>query len=367
MTTYRAGGSFFEVPHTAVYLLLSANIVISGICFSQSGAPAVPGALLYQYGAMYPSALQRHEYWRLIAYGFLHINLIHLAINMLCLALWGGHLERRIGSLYFLIVYACGLAFGAIIGNAIHSPPYLTVGASGATSGILGALLCLWILDKIDLRANFFAINIGLNIAFALSNLRIDWGVHLGGFAAGLIACAVLDLIEKINARLLRSKFPEFVKTNFFALACACGLLLWSNAPAAMAAGSEAWVAAGAFITICLLVVKMVDVVLSLKKGLAIIVIALAISNAAVVALGSAMSASFLSLACASHRSIGPISIDSLVATACSNPVLTITTASGCALALTLLLYSQELERGIGDIGFVGASLQAERKRRQGL
>ena len=186
-------------------------------------------------------------------------------------------------------------------------------------------------------------------------------------FAAGLIACAVLDLIEKITACLLRSKFPEFVKTNFFALACACGLLLWSNAPAAMAAGSEAWVAAGAFITICLLVVKMVDVVLSLKKGLAIIVIALAISNAAVVALGSAMSASFLSLACASHRSIGPISIDSLVATACSNPVLTITTASGCALALTLLLYSQELERGIGDIGFVGASLQAERKRRQGL
>jgi hypothetical protein len=34
---------------------------------------------------------------------------------------------------------------------------------------------------------------------------------------------------------------------------------------------------------------------------------------------------------------------------------------------LTLLLYSQELSRGIGDIGFVGASLQTERKRRQGL
>jgi rhomboid protease GluP len=104
-----------------------------------------------------------------------------------------------------------------------------------------------------------------------------------------------------------------------------------------------------------------------LKKRLAIIVVALATSNAAVVALGSAMSASSLSLACASHRSIGPISIDSLVATACSNPVLTITIASGCALELTLLVYSRELHRGIGDIGFVGASLHAERKRRQGL
>jgi hypothetical protein len=79
------------------------------------------------------------------------------------------------------------------------------------------------------------------------------------------------------------------------------------------------------------------------------------------------MSASSLSLACTSHRSIGPISIDGLVATACSSPVLTITIASASALALTLLLYSQELHRGINDIGFVGTSLQAERKRRQGL
>ncbi len=211
----------------------------------------------------------------MLAYGFLHINLVHLTTNMLCLALWGGHLEKRVGSLYFLIIYASALVFGAVIGNAIHSTPYLTVGASGATSGILGALLCLWILGRSDLQANFFAINIGLNIAFALSNSRIDWGVHLGGFAAGLIACAILDLVEKINAHVLRSKFPEFVKTNIFALACACGLLLWSNAPAA-AAGSEAWLPAAAFIVIWLLVVKMVDIVLSLKKGLAVIVIALA-------------------------------------------------------------------------------------------
>ena len=366
MTTYRAGGDFFEVPHTAVYLLLTANIVIAGICFSQSGAPAASAALLYHYGAMYSSALQRHEYWRLIAYGFLHINLVHVTTNMLCLALWGGHLEKRVGSLYFLIIYACALVFGAIIGNAIHSTPYLTVGASGATSGILGALLCLWILGKIELQASFFAINIGLNIAFALSNSRIDWGVHLGGFAAGLIACAILDLVEKINARVLRGKFPEFVKTNVFALACASALLLWSNAPA-MAAGSEAWVPAGVFLAICLLVVKAVDIVLSLKKGLAVIVIGLAIANAAAVVLGSALSASLLSPACASHRSLGPIPIEGLVAAACANPVPTIAIAAGLALTLTLLLYSHELARGLGDIGFVGASLQAERKRRQGL
>jgi len=37
------------------------------------------------------------------------------------------------------------------------------------------------------------------------------------------------------------------------------------------------------------------------------------------------------------------------------------------ALALTLLLYSQDLYRGIDDVGFIGTSLRAERKRRQGI
>ena len=73
-------------------------------------------------------------------------------MNMLCLVLWGGHLERRVGPAYFLVIYLCAMVFGAIIGNGIHSTPYLTVGASGATSGILGALLCLWILGKLNVQ-----------------------------------------------------------------------------------------------------------------------------------------------------------------------------------------------------------------------
>ncbi len=128
------------------------------------------------------------------------------------------------GPAYFLIIYLCAMVFGAVIGNGIHSTPYLTVGASGATSGILGALLCLWILGKLDVRFDFFAINIGLNIAFALGNSRIDWGVHLGGFAAGLIACALLDLIEKarsLRASLQISRSREG-QSHSVGLCCCC-------------------------------------------------------------------------------------------------------------------------------------------------
>jgi membrane associated rhomboid family serine protease len=86
---------------------------------------------------------------------------------MLCLVLWGGLLEKRIGPSYFVLIYVCAVIAGGVVSNATHTGPYLSVGASGGISGILGALLCLWILGSIDLTASFFVANIGLNIALA--------------------------------------------------------------------------------------------------------------------------------------------------------------------------------------------------------
>jgi len=367
MTTYRSGGGFFEVPHAAVYLLLTANIAMYGLCLLQSDAGVISAELLFRNGAMYSSAIDRHQYWRLIAYGFLHSSLFHLMSNMFCLVLWGGHLERRIGSLYFVVIYGCAVIFGAVVGAFTHSGPYLTVGASGGTSGILGALLCLWILGKIDLQANFFVINIGLNIALALSYSRIDWGAHLGGFAAGLIACAIIDLLEKANSLVLRCKFPEFVKVNLFVVACVLGLLLWDKLSAALALGTGGSRLVVAYAAACFLVIKLSDIVLSMNKGLAIIVVVLATTNAAVVLFGGNALESSLSLGCALHRPGKIIQVEPLLGAICSNPGLTIGVVAACLFALTILLYSQELYRGIKDVGFVGASLRAERKRRQGI
>ena len=82
MRTRRFGQGFFEIPHAAVYTLLIATLVISGLPFIQAGGPSAPGELLYRYGAMYSTVLARHEYWRLVAYGFLHFDFVHLTVNM---------------------------------------------------------------------------------------------------------------------------------------------------------------------------------------------------------------------------------------------------------------------------------------------
>lgn len=356
MSGFQINRRFFESPHPATYFLLTANIVIYALCVSQSGLTAIPGMLLFRNGAMYAQAIERHEYWRLVASGFLHANLFHLATNMICLALWGGHLERRIGPTYFVVVYVCALIGGAVVSNLTHTSQYLSVGASGAISGILGALLCLRILGKIDLPLNFFLINIGLNVALAFSARNIDWGAHLGGFVAGMAVCAALDLVEKANIYLLRCKFPESAKLNLFLLATGgvllltllVGIPLWSRLLACVVAGVG--------------VVKTLDIVLSRQKGLALAVVGFSIANAALLL---SLAIALIPSACTFSPAI--TQMRNLLAAVCANPNVTFAVVTAGSFVLTLLLYSQELARGMKDIGFVSAAMTGERKRRYGL
>jgi membrane associated rhomboid family serine protease len=357
--------SFFASPHAVVYLLIAANVLIYGLCLAQTGMVAIPPDILLRDGAMYSSAIGRHEYWRLFSYGFLHANLFHLTANMICLALWGGHLERRVGAFYFIVIYVCALVAGALVSNATHSGPYLTVGASAAISGVLGALLSLRILARVDLPANFFVVNIGLNVALAFGNSSIDWGAHLGGFAVGMIACALLDIVEKANALLFRCKFPEFVKTNAFVLIAGTALLFWDTGPAA--AASKNLLPVLAYVIACCIAVKLADVALSIKKGLAIVALSFCVANAALLFVAGRSLAPVLAASCASDRFQVASRIEPMRATACANLNATLDIIAAAAFVLTLLLYWQDIHRGIKDVGFVGASLRAERSRRRGI
>ncbi|HUI94390.1 MAG TPA: rhomboid family intramembrane serine protease [Xanthobacteraceae bacterium] len=361
-------GRLFESPHAAVYLLLTVNVLVFALCLRQSGGEPFSGELLLRDGAMSSAAIARGEYWRLVTSGFLHANLLHLTTNMLCLALWGGHLESRVGAFYFLVVYVAALIAGGLVGALTHSGPYLSVGASGAISGILGALLCLWILAKIDLTANFFVINIGLNVALAFSARNIDWGAHLGGFAAGMLSCALIDLLERANVFVLRCKFPEFVKVNLLIGVIGVALPFWRAASTAPMLGSDKRVAVLVFLLAGALVVKLCDVLLSLKRGLAIVACAFAVANAALVWFLSDVFGSSVQAACASRasESVGEIAA-ALRDAVCANVTLASIVAAAVAGTLTLLLYAQQLERGIKDVGFIGASMRGERKRRRGI
>jgi rhomboid protease GluP len=354
---------FLEVPHALTLVLVLANVAAYGWCVHQAGTPAIPSDVLLRDGAMYSHALEQHDYWRLLTYGFLHADGVHLAGNMICLLLWGGHLERRIGHLYFLLIYIVALVIAALVSDRIYAGEYLTVGASGATSGILGALLFLGLAAKIDLPASFFVVNIGLNVALAAGNPRINWAAHVGGFAAGLIGCALLDLIEHTNIYLFRCKFPEFVKLNGFVLvAASTAYLLTVPWPVPLSHGPGAAVLAALAIGL-IVAIKLCDLILSVKKGLALVVVLLACANAAfVLGLVGTHTPAFTGVCAITLPYLQPVLV-----IACSNAI-TAQIAGAVAIGLaTIVACWRSFVRGLNDVGFVAASLRAERARRMGI
>jgi membrane associated rhomboid family serine protease len=352
----------FESPQRTVQLLLAANIVVYGLCMMQSGQANIPGELLFRYGAMYSGAIERGEYWRFITAGFLHDTPLHILGNMLCLVLWGGPLERRLGAFYFTCIYLSGLVGGSIVSYVTHVGPYLSVGASGAISALLGALLSLRLLRLVGLPWSFFVINIGLNIALAASASRIDWGAHLGGFAAGMIVCACLDILERIFPVLLRCKFPEFVKMNGFIVFAIVAAYCWHMAGTALFQ-QNVLVFALVAIAAGLVGIKVIDLILSMKKGLAVVAGAFALANPALVLLWGGAPAQALASLCAG-RSGPPNTAASAICTNTDSAILVVALA---VLAFTVLLYWPQFTRGLSDIGFVAAGLRGERARRQRL
>jgi membrane associated rhomboid family serine protease len=349
----------FEFPHTATALLLAINVMVYALVLQRSGAPVPSPAALFRSGAVYSGALARHEYWRLVAYGFLHVSMLHILTNMACLVWWGGPLEKRIGMAYFLLIYFASVIAGALVGIFTSPGLYLSVGASAGISGILGALLCLKLIKRIDLPVSFFVINLGLNVVVAFIG-RVDWRAHLGGLVAGMAVCAIVDAFEVAAPKLMRCKFPEFVKLN---LGILFAVVAWLTdfSPSAIVAALVVLMAAA----------KAIDVALSQPRGLAGTVAILAVANAAV---GGAIAAQMLP-ANGGGITLPPnlvpwaaSALRSLIEAAASVPVIATLIVFVAVLGLTPLVYWPELMRGLNDRGgFVAAGFRAERGRRRGL
>jgi membrane associated rhomboid family serine protease len=82
--------------------------------------------------------------WQLLTYGFLHGGLVHLAFNMLTLAMFGSQVEYVWGARRFLTFYLVCVAGAALCQLAVGwwtlsqgGQAYPTLGASGGIFGLL--------------------------------------------------------------------------------------------------------------------------------------------------------------------------------------------------------------------------------------
>jgi membrane associated rhomboid family serine protease len=173
--------------------LIAVNIGIYLLELLLGGQINGTGNRIYEEGVLAAPLVADGEWWRLVTSAFLHYGPIHLGLNMLVLYLVGPALEEYLGhGRYALLYLVSGLA-GAAGALAVH-PNSLTVGASGAIWGIMGAALILeWRKIYVFGGQALGLVVFNLVITFLIPGISV--GGHIGGLiGGGLAAFAFIGL-----------------------------------------------------------------------------------------------------------------------------------------------------------------------------
>ncbi|HWD11507.1 MAG TPA: rhomboid family intramembrane serine protease [Solirubrobacteraceae bacterium] len=169
----------------------TSSVFLKGALLGSSEAPGLAG-----------EGVAHGQIWRIVTGGFLHENLLHIGFNMWVLYYLGTMLEPALGRLRFGAIYAVSLLCGSL-GALLVSPHSITVGASGAVFGIMGAAAVEMRARQIPLMQSGVGglIVINLIISFTLSG--ISWGGHVGGLIGGALAALAFQQAERRRAQAL--------------------------------------------------------------------------------------------------------------------------------------------------------------------
>ncbi len=170
-----------------IYILMVVNIAVF-LAMQLITGPRGENYII-EAGALDPGAVVYYgEYYRLVSAIFIHGNAAHLISNCLGMYIFGIRTERHFGSAVMFIIYVLSGILGSIFSLTLTR--MVSVGASGAVYGLMGAVLVRSYKSKraVDgLSAYIIAIFLagGFVMAFLIPN--IDSFGHIGGLIGGLL------------------------------------------------------------------------------------------------------------------------------------------------------------------------------------
>lgn len=173
-------------------LLIAVNAIVYVVGLVESSRNAVAGRGGFaRDGGLFGPSVDAGEWWRVITSGFLHGGMIHLLFNMLALYNLATLLEPLLGRSRFAALYGTSLLTGSL-GVLLVSPDALTVGASGAVFGLMGALVIAQRSRGIDPFSSGVGGIIAINLLITFTIPGISIGGHVGGLVGGLVCGWVL-------------------------------------------------------------------------------------------------------------------------------------------------------------------------------
>jgi rhomboid protease GluP len=192
------------------YALIVVNVAVFAFTSMLSGNfVQIDGGVLVDLGGQVNLLVLNGEVWRLFTAMFLHAGIAHIFGNMLFLLIFGLRAEDMFDIKEYLLVYLLSGLAGNLLTLLWPDPYILSVGASGAIFGVLGATI-IYVRRTVGQ-----SIMTALVYAFFLFLINsIGPGVnplaHLGGVATGLLVGYALAAFRRPKPKITYEyRYPD--------------------------------------------------------------------------------------------------------------------------------------------------------------
>ena len=160
------------------------------------------------------------EFYRLVSSIFLHGNLIHLICNMYSLYVFGPQLESFFGKLKYTFIFIGSGIIGNLLSMVMLNDFTVSIGASGAIFGLMGALLYFGYHYRVYLSGVVKSqliplIIINLYLGFSISG--VNNYAHIGGLIGGVFLSMAAGVkyksskVDKVNGIIMSMVFVIFL------------------------------------------------------------------------------------------------------------------------------------------------------------
>lgn len=172
----------------ALIVIIAVNALISFKAFDDQ--------YFFRKYEFHIGSIRSGEHFRMLSSAFLHVDIAHLAFNMITLYFFAPVVIDDLGTPVFLLVYFGSLVCGSLLTLQFHKNDYhyRAVGASGAVTGVLYSAILLrpdmnlyFFFIPIPIPAYIFGIGYLLYSIYGMKAKRDNIGhtAHFGGAIGG--------------------------------------------------------------------------------------------------------------------------------------------------------------------------------------
>jgi membrane associated rhomboid family serine protease len=142
-----------------------------------------------------PIGIAEGQWYRLLTAAFVHMEFWHIGMNMFALWILGSALEPVLGRSRFITLYLLSALGGSAVSLLGASEYSMSLGASGAVFGLMGALFV--VMRRIGRDVSAVVVILGINVVIGFTVPGIDWRAHLGGLIVGAMLAFVFAHVPR--------------------------------------------------------------------------------------------------------------------------------------------------------------------------